>query len=50
MHHYLEKHSVTDIGKISAHCNIMIPTATKSIKHLETLGITKEITGKERYI
>ncbi|WP_200899574.1 hypothetical protein [Candidatus Coxiella mudrowiae] len=49
VHHYLEKHSVTDIEKISAHCNITIPTTTKSIKHLETLGIAKEITGKERY-
>ena len=22
VHHYLEKHSVTDIGKIAKHCNI----------------------------
>ena len=49
VHHYLEKHSVTDIGKIAEHCNITIPTATKSIKHLESLGIVKEITGKERH-
>ena len=49
VHHYLEKHSVTDIGKIAGHCNITIPTATKSIKHLEALGIVKEITGKERH-
>lgn len=49
VHHYLEKHSLTDIGKISEHCNITIPTATKSIKHLEALGVVKEITGKERH-
>lgn len=49
VHHYLEKHSVTDIGKIAKHCNMTIPTATKSIKHLEVLGIVKEITGKERH-
>lgn len=49
VHHYLEKHSVTDIAKIAAHCNITIPTATKSINHLEKLGIVKEITGKERH-
>lgn len=49
VHHYLEKHSVTDIGKIAVQCNITIPTATKSIKHLEVLGIVKEITGKERH-
>lgn len=49
VHHYLEKHSVTDIGKIAEHCSITIPTATKSIKHLESLGIVKEVTGKERH-
>jgi len=49
VHHYLEKHSVTDIGKIAEHCNITIPTATKSIKHLEALDIVKEVTGKERH-
>jgi len=48
VHHYLEKHSVTDIGKIAKHCNMAVPTATKSIKYLEKLGIVKEITGKER--
>jgi len=48
VHHYLEKHSITDIAKIAKHCNTTIPTATKSVKHLETLGIVKEITGKER--
>ena len=48
VHHYLEKHSITDIAKITKHCNITIPTTTKSIKLLEELGIIKEITGKER--
>lgn len=49
VHHYLEKHSVTDIAKIAKNCNMTIPTATKSIKHLEELNIVKEITGKERH-
>lgn len=49
VHHYLEKYSVTNIDKIADHCNITIPTATKSIKHLEKLGIVKEITGKQRH-
>lgn len=48
VHHYLEKRSVTDIRKIAKYCHITIPTATKSIKHLEKLGIVQEITGKER--
>ena len=33
--YYLETHSVTDLGKIVAHCNITILTATKSIKQLK---------------
>jgi Fic family protein len=48
VHHYLEKHSITDIGKIAKHCNITIPTVTKSIQYLEELKIVQEITGKER--
>lgn len=48
VHHYLEKHSITDIRKIAKYCDITIPTASKTIKHLEELGIVKEITGKGR--
>jgi Fic family protein len=48
VHHYLEKHSITDIGKIAKHCNITIPTVTKSIQYLEELKIVREITGRER--
>ena len=48
VHHYLEKHSITDIGKIAKHCKITIPTVTKSIQYLEELEIVREITGKER--
>lgn len=48
VHHYLEKHSITDIGKIAKNCNLTIPTVTKSIKYLEELKIVHEITGKER--
>lgn len=49
VHYYLEKHPITDIAKISQHCHMTIPTATKSIRHLEALNIVKEITGKERH-
>ena len=49
VHHYLEKHSITDIGHIVKHCGLTVPTVTKSIKSLEKLGIVEEITGKERY-
>lgn len=49
VHDYLKKHSITNIGKIADHCNITLPTATKSIKYLEALGIVKEITGQKRH-
>lgn len=48
VHHYLEKHSITDVSKVVKHCKITIPTAIKSLKHLQELGIILEITGKER--
>lgn len=48
IHHYLEKHTFTDIGKIAKHCNVTRPTVAKSIKDLENLNIVKEITGKKR--
>lgn len=49
VHHYLEKHSGTNIGKISESCKITVPTATRAIKNLETLKIVHEITGKGRH-
>lgn len=48
VHHYLEKHPITDIGKIAQHTQISIPTVTNAIKSLEELDIVREITGKER--
>jgi len=41
VYHYLEKHSITDIGKIAKHCKIPIPTVTKSIQYLEELKIVQ---------
>lgn len=49
VHHYLEKHSITDSAKISKNCHMTLPTALKVIKNLEVLGIVKEMTGKERH-
>lgn len=48
VHQYLEKRSVTDIKKITEHCQMTTPTATKAIKQLQQLGIVEETTGKER--
>lgn len=49
VHHYMEKHSIIDIANIAKHCKMTIPTVSKSLKHMEELGIIKEITGKERH-
>jgi len=48
VHQYLQQHIVSDIKKIAAHCDVSIPTTTKSINNLVKLGIVKEVSGKER--
>ncbi len=49
VHQYLQQRTVSDIKKIAIHCEMTIPTATKSLNHLVELDIAKEITGKERH-
>jgi Fic family protein len=48
VHHYLQKHLITEAKKIVTHCKITLPTANKSLRHLADLGIVKEATGKAR--
>lgn len=48
VHSYLQKHPITDAKKTVEHCKITLPTTNKSLHHLESLGIVKEITGKMR--
>lgn len=48
VHHYLEKHPITDLHRVIENCHMTRPTATSAVKNLEKLGILKEITGKER--
>tara|TARA_A100001015_G_C14714567_1_gene603469 strand:- start:156 stop:656 length:501 start_codon:yes stop_codon:yes gene_type:complete len=46
--HELQKHPVTTIAKIAKQCKLTIPTVTLSLKHLSSLNIFEEISGKER--
>lgn len=48
VHHHLQKFPITDAKKIIQQCNLTLPTANKSLKHLVNIGIVKEITGRAR--
>lgn len=48
VHHYLQRHPITDAKKVVEHCKMTLPTANKSLRHLVELGIVKEVTGKAR--
>jgi ribosomal protein S25 len=48
VHHYLQRHLITEVKNIVSSCNVSFPTANKSLQHLCQLGIVKEITGKTR--
>ena len=48
VHHYLQRHPITEAKKIVEICKVSLPTANKSLHHLGDLGIVREITGKAR--
>jgi Fic family protein len=48
VHHYLQRHPITEAKIITTSCNISLPTANKSLRQLSELGIVNEITGKAR--
>lgn len=48
VHHYLQKHPITEAKKILEYCKISLPTANKALQHLTDLSIVQEITGKAR--
>jgi len=48
VHHYMQKNPIIVANKIVSHCNLSLPTANKSLKHLTSLGLVAEITGKAR--
>jgi Fic family protein len=48
LHQYLQRHPLVTIPNAAADTGMTAPTVTTSLKHLTTLGIVREITGKER--
>ncbi|MBL4747904.1 MAG: Fic family protein [Magnetovibrio sp.] len=48
VHQFLQHHPITNTTKIKNGCNVSLPTVLRSLTTLETLGIVREITGKDR--
>lgn len=46
---YLQHNPITNTGRIKNACEVSLPTVLRSLKTLDTLGIVREITGKERH-
>ncbi|MEM7620471.1 MAG: Fic family protein [Pseudomonadota bacterium] len=49
IHHYLQRHPISNTTKIKDACDVSLPTVMRSLKTLEDLDIVREITGKERH-
>jgi len=49
VHNYMQNHPMTNTAKIKEACGISLPTVIRSLAMLESLGIVKETTGKERH-
>lgn len=47
IHTYFQRHLISNTTKIREACKISLPTVMRSLATLESLGIIKEITGKE---
>jgi len=48
VHQFLQKHALTTSGKAASELALSEPTVNSALRHLETIGIVKEITGKQR--
>lgn len=48
VHHYMQRHPITEAKKIIEGCKLSLPTVNKSLQHLSQLGIIREVTGKVR--
>ncbi|ADD69410.1 filamentation induced by cAMP protein Fic [Denitrovibrio acetiphilus DSM 12809] len=49
VHNYMQNHPMTNTAKIKEACGISLPTVIRSLAMLESLGIVKETTGKQRH-
>lgn len=48
VHQYLQSKPVTSIQSAATALNLTLPTVTTALAHLATMGIVKELTGKQR--
>jgi Fic family protein len=46
---YLQQHPVSTTNKIKKDCSLSLPTVLRSLSILQSLGIVKEITGRNRH-
>ena len=49
IHAYLQRHPVANTTRIKEACAVSLPTVLRALATLESLGIIKETTGKERH-
>ncbi|MES2355539.1 MAG: Fic family protein [Pseudomonadota bacterium] len=49
VHAYLQRHPVANTTRIREACAISLPTALRALDTLQSLGIVREATGKERH-
>lgn len=48
VHQFLQRHPIAKTTQIKKECKISLPTVLRALSTLESLGIVREITGKER--
>lgn len=49
IHKYMQSHPVVGTTKLKDACDLTLPTVLRSLGILESMGIVKEITGRERH-
>ena len=48
MHHVLQAHAISSIARVAAATGLSEPAIARSLEHLVTLGIAREVTGRQR--
>lgn len=49
IHRYLQSHPISTTTHIKQSCNVSLPTVLRGLETLESLGIVREVSGKERH-
>jgi Fic family protein len=49
IHTYLQRHPIANTTRIKEACGVSLPTVLRALATLESLGLIKETTGKERH-